>query len=75
MGDESNLYISQLEGMSKGFTKCEVQVFNLLGYPMKALSDRFGVVSRAVQRLDSRLFQRFPKLLRYGANGNVIFTK
>ncbi|MEI6653943.1 MAG: class I SAM-dependent methyltransferase [Verrucomicrobiota bacterium] len=75
LGDESNLYISQLEGMSKGFTKCEVQVFNLLGYPMKALSDRFGVVSRAVQRLDSRLFQRFPKLLRYGANGNVIFTK
>ena len=42
---------------------------------MKALSDRFGFVSRAVQNLDSWLFRRFPKLLRYGANGNVIFTK
>jgi len=42
---------------------------------MKALSDRFGFVSRAVQNLDSWMFRRFPKLLRYGANGNVIFTK
>ncbi|MCX6875055.1 MAG: class I SAM-dependent methyltransferase [Verrucomicrobia bacterium] len=75
LGDESNLYLSQFEGMSKGFAKCDVQVFNLLGYPMKALSDRFGGISRTVQRWDSGLFRRFPKLLRYGANCNVIFTK
>ena len=76
LGDESNLYISQFEGMlTTGFTKCEVQIFNLLGYPMKALSDRFGFLANAVQRMDSCLFKRFPKLLRYGANCNVIFTK
>jgi hypothetical protein len=75
LGDESNLYLSQFEKMSQHFSRCEVQMFNLLGYPMKAVSDRFGGVSSAVQRLDSRLFQTFPKLLRYGANCNVIFTK
>ena len=76
LGDESNLYFSQFERMQRiGFSKCEVQVFNLLGYPMKALSDRMGIVSNAVQKLDSWLFSAFPKLLRYGANCNVIFTK
>jgi len=74
--DESNLYLSQFEHMlNTGFSKCEVQVFNLLGYWMKVLSDRMGFVSRAVQKLDSWLFRRYPKLLRYGANCNVIFTK
>ena len=76
LGDESNVYFSQFERMkATGFSKCEVQVFNLLGYPMKALSDRLGFLSRAVQKLDSWLFRTFPKLLRYGANCNVIFTK
>jgi len=76
LGDESNLYLSQFERMLQtGFATCEVQVFNLFGYPLKALSDRLGFVSRAVQRLDSRLFATLPKLLRYGANCNVIFTK
>jgi len=75
LADESNLYFSQFERMSDGFAKCEVQVFNFLGYPVKALSDRMGIVSRAVQGLDGWLFRRFPKLLRYGANCNVIFTK
>lgn len=75
LGDESNLYLSQFERMSSHFGKCEVQMFNLLGYPMKALSERFLPVARAVQHLDTRLFERFPKLLRYGANCNVIFTK
>lgn len=73
--DESNVYLSQIERMSKGFEKCEVQVFNLLGYPMKALSDRYGFISQTAQRLDSSLFRRFPSLLRYGANCNVILTK
>ncbi len=75
LGDESNLYLSQFERMSRYFSRCEVQMFNFLGYPMKAVSDRFGFLSSAVQRLDSWLFRRFPKLLRYGANCNVIFTK
>jgi hypothetical protein len=61
--------------MAKGFTSCEVQMFNLLGYPMKGVSDRFQILSNAVQRLDAYLFKAFPKLLRYGANCNVIFTK
>jgi SAM-dependent methyltransferase len=75
LGDESNLYLSQFKGMAKGFTSCEVQMFNLLGYPMKGVSDRFQILSSAVQRLDAYLFKAFPKLLRYGANCNVIFTK
>ena len=75
LGDESNLYLSQFERMSRRFSSCEVQMFNFLGYPMKAVSDRFGFLSSAVQRLDSWLFRSFPKLLRYGANCNVIFTK
>jgi len=76
LGDESNLYFSQLERMHhSGFARCEVQVFNFLGYPMKALSDRFGFMSRAVQRLDCWLLQHFPRLLRYGANCNIILTR
>ena len=75
LGDESNLYLSQFELMAKDFSTCEVQMFNLLGYPMKALSDRFRFLSTAIQRLDSLLFRISPKLLRYGANCNVIFTK
>jgi SAM-dependent methyltransferase len=75
LGDESNLYFSQFERMKNaGFAKCEVQVFNLLGYPMKAVSGRFAFFARLIQKLDSWLFRRFPKLLRYGANCNVIFT-
>ena len=75
LGDESNLYLSQFERMSKQFSSCEVQMFNFLGYPMKAVSDRFGFLSSAVQQLDSWLFRIFPKLLRYGANCNLILTK
>lgn len=73
--DESNLYLSQFERMSKGFASCEVQMFNFLGYPMKAVSDRLKLLSETVRRCDSWLFRKFPKLLRYGANCNVIFTK
>lgn len=73
--DESNLYLSQFERMASGFSSCEVQMFNFLGYPMKALSDRFLLLSKTVQSLDAQLFEKFPGLLRYGANCNVIFTK
>jgi SAM-dependent methyltransferase len=76
LGDESNLYLSQFERMMNcGFRRCEVQMFNLLGYPMKGLSDRFGLLTGAIRELDRRLFRMFPRLLRYGANCNVVFTK
>ncbi len=76
LGDESNLYFSQFEQMKNtGFSLCEVQVFNFLGYPMKAVSNRFEFLSSMVQHLDSWLFRKFPRLLRYGANCNIIFTK
>lgn len=73
--DESNLYLSQFDRMAGYFSDCEVQMFNLLGYPLKALSDRFGPLCRAVQKADAALFRQFQGLLRYGANSNVIFTK
>lgn len=76
LGDESNLYLSQFARMlNRGFRTCDVQMFNFLGYPMKALSDRLTTFAGLVQGLDSTLFDAFPKLLRYGANCNVVFTK
>ena len=74
-GDESNLYLSQFRKMAETFSFCEVQAFNLLGYPMKAFSDHWSSVARIVQGLDAFLFRIFPRLLMYGANCNVIFTK
>lgn len=74
-GDESNLYLSQFKTMAEKFTSCEVQVFNLLGYPMKALSDRWASLAAWVQKLDTWLFAAFPHLLKYGANCNIIFIK
>jgi SAM-dependent methyltransferase len=74
--DESNLYLSQFERMlGHGFSGCEVQVFNLLSYPMKALPGGLSCVSRTADRIDSTLFRLFPALLRYGANCNVVFTR
>lgn len=76
LGDESNLYLSQFERMlGSGFSRCEVQVFNLLGYPMKALPGNLTWLSRIADRIDAALFRHFPRLLRYGANGNVVFTR
>ena len=75
LGDESNLYLSQFERMAGHFQSCEVQMFNFLGYPMKAVSDRLQPLAELVQRIDARLFRSFPKLLRYAANCNLILTK
>jgi len=75
LGDESNLYVSQFARMEKHFSSCEVQVFNLLGYPMKALSDRLRWLSKLVRHADAWLFATFPKTKRYGANCNIIFVK
>lgn len=74
-GDESNLYISQFKKMARGFASCEIQVFNLLGYPMKAFSDRWSPLASAVKKFDALLFRKFPQLLKFGANCNIIFTK
>jgi SAM-dependent methyltransferase len=74
--DESNLYLSQFERMMNvGYASCEVQMFNILGYPMKAFSDRFAGICRVVQKADGFLMRTFPRLKRYGANANIIFTK
>ena len=75
LGDESNLYFSQFRRMAGYFESARVQSFNLLGYPMKAFSDRFGGVSRLVRRADARLFRMCPLLMRYGANCNLVFSK
>lgn len=74
--DESNLYISQLERMTNvGYTSCEVQMFNVLGYPMKAISDRLAWICRFIQRIDGILMRIFPRIKKYGANANVVFVK
>lgn len=75
MVDESNLFLSQIEKMGTGFSRYEVQVFNFFGYPMKAFSDRFAWLNQQVQKVDTFLFKKFPKLMRYGANCNIVFTK
>jgi hypothetical protein len=75
MGDESNLFLSQVQKMAAPFSACEVQVFNLLGYLMKAFADRLPVINRLVEGADALLFQAFPGLRRYAANCNIVFTK
>jgi len=75
LGDESNLYLSQFESMGGSFSTTEVQAFNLLGYPAKALADRLAPLAAMVKRGDAWLFSRFPRLMRYAANCNVVFTK
>ncbi len=75
LGDECNVFISQFAQMETYFSSCEVQVFNLLGYPMKAFSDRFSWLSSPIRRMDAWIFKTFPKTKRYGANCNVILTK
>jgi SAM-dependent methyltransferase len=75
LADESNLYFSQFERMAPFFSTTNVQVFNLIGYPTKVLSDRFQVISNMVHSIDGRLMKFFPDLHRYGANCNVVFQK
>jgi SAM-dependent methyltransferase len=75
MVDESNLFLSQIEKLAAPFSSCEVQVFNLLGYPMKAFADRLPLINRLVEQADAFLFQAFPGLRRYAANCNIILTK
>jgi SAM-dependent methyltransferase len=73
--DESNLFLSQIKKMSAHFSTTQVQSFNLFSYPLKAFSNRISWISSSVRRFDAALFSAFPRLLRYGANCNIIFTK
>jgi SAM-dependent methyltransferase len=75
MVDESNLFLSQIEKLAAPFSACEVQVFNLLGYPMKAFSDRVPGLNRLVELADDFLFRNFAGTRRYAANCNIIFSK
>lgn len=75
MGDESNLFLSQIEKLAAPFSRREVQVFNLLGYPMKAFSNRLPGLNRLVENADAFLFRHFPGLCRHAANCNIILTK
>jgi SAM-dependent methyltransferase len=73
LGDESNLYLSMLEGIAKAFSHCEVQVFNLISYVFKGVQNR--AILSAAHDLDSWVLERNPNLLKYCANCNVVFTK
>jgi len=73
--DESNLFFSQIRKMSAQFSTTQVQSFNLLAYPLKAFSNRLAFVSETVRKMDAALFSAFPRMLRYGANCNIVFTK
>jgi SAM-dependent methyltransferase len=76
MGDESNVLIGQLEEIARSFSKYEIQLFNLLGYPFKSLGRLAGEsVADFICRLDTAVMQRWPRLAPLAANFNVVFTK
>jgi SAM-dependent methyltransferase len=74
--DESNVFIRQLESIAQSFTSCQIQSFNLIGYPLKSLG-RFAAKSLVnfIYGLDTALMKRSPQLARMAANFNVVFTK
>jgi SAM-dependent methyltransferase len=73
LGDESNLYLSTLEGVAKAFSHCEVQVFNLISYVFKGVQNQ-AILSMA-HDLDAWILEHNPNLLKYCANCNIVFTK
>jgi len=76
MGDESNVFFSQLQHIGRSFSRCEVQVFNILGYPLKGLSGALGgQLARWSHAADAALVAKNPGLAKMAANFNVIFTK
>jgi SAM-dependent methyltransferase len=76
MGDESNLFLDSLEDIARNFSRCEVHVFNLLGYPVKALGRLASwPLVNLVARLDAALMRRSRGLARLGANFNAVFYK
>lgn len=76
MVDESNLFFSTIEAIGTQFANCQVQVFNLCGYPLKSLhSDAAVPLARAANALDRFLARRWPNAVRYAANCNIIYTR
>lgn len=76
MPDESNLFLEQIQELAKGFACCEMQVFNLLGYPFKGLG-RFagqGLVD-FIYRFDASLMKLRPGFAALAANCNLVLTK
>jgi hypothetical protein len=75
MVDESNLFLSQIKKLAAPFSSCQVQVFNLLGYPMKAFADRVPFISHLAEQADAVLFKTLPALRQHAANCNIVLTK
>jgi SAM-dependent methyltransferase len=76
MRDESNILLLQLEEIAQSFRSCEVQLFNIVGYPFKFLGRFTGQsVINFVHRLDEALVRRWPRVAPMAANFNVVFTK
>lgn len=76
MGDESNLVMPQLNEIAQSFSKCEIQLFNLFGYPFKSLGRLAGEsMMDFIYRIDGTIMQRWPGLAPLAANFNVVFTK
>jgi SAM-dependent methyltransferase len=76
MGDESNVFFGQLEEIGRNFSRCEVHVFNILGYPLKGVHGTLGQrLARWSHAADAALIARNPDRAKLAANFNVIFTK
>jgi hypothetical protein len=76
MPDESNVVLPQLEEVAGYFSDCQIQAFNLLGYPLKFLG-RFAVrsLSTGVCRVDRGIMRAAPRMALMAANFNAIFTR
>jgi SAM-dependent methyltransferase len=76
MGDESYVLIGQLDEIARSFSRYEIQLFNFLGYPFKALGRLAGEsIMDSICRLDAAVMHRWPRLAPLAANFNVVFTK
>jgi hypothetical protein len=75
MVDESNMFLSQIKKLAVAFSSCQGQVFNLLGYPMKAFHDRIPFISHLAEQADAVLFKTFPALRQHAVNCNIVLTK
>lgn len=73
--DESNLFMSALEGFGEGFSETRVGCFNLLGYFAKVIKTRNPAFFLRVNACDQFLAKLFPSLVRHCANFTVCFTK
>lgn len=76
MPDESNLFLSQLEYIAQSFSSCQLQPFNLLGYPLKSLGRfAFFPLVDLFHTIDATLMNQSVKLAKMAANFNAILKK